>query len=117
MAYYGFVPPGEGFPRAGAAARRAVELDPDLADAHVTLGIERLFWGWDWPAAERELQTAIRLNPKLALAHSVYGLVLGTCGRHEEAKEHVLHARELDPLSLFINAGVVVDASLCRASG
>ena len=100
------VPPGEGFPRAGAAARRAVELDPDLADSHVTLGIERLFWGWDWPAAERELQMAIRLNPKLALAHSVYGLVLGTCGRHEEAKEHVLHARELDPLSLFINAGV-----------
>ena len=106
MAYYGFVAPGEGFPRAGAAARRAVELDPDLADAHVTLGIERLFWAWDWPAAERELQTAIRLNPKLALAHSVYGLVLGTCGRHEEAKEHVLQARELDPLSLFINAGV-----------
>jgi eukaryotic-like serine/threonine-protein kinase len=106
MAYYGFVPPGEGFPRAGAAARRAVELDPDLADSHVTLGIERLFWAWDWPAAERELQMAIRLNPKLALAHSVYGLVLGTCGRHEEAKEHVLHARELDPLSLFINAGV-----------
>jgi eukaryotic-like serine/threonine-protein kinase len=106
MAYYGFVPPDEGFPRAGAAARRAAELDPGLADAHVTLGIERLFWGWDWESAERELQTAIKLNPKLALAHSVYGLVLGTCGRHEEAKEHVLHARDLDPLSLFINAGV-----------
>src|SRR3954454_2278259 len=106
MAYYGFVPPGEGFPRAGAAARRAVELDPDLADAHVTLGIERLFWAWDWPGAERELQKAIQLNPKLALAHSVYGLVLGTCGRHDEAKEPVLHARDLDPLSLFINAGV-----------
>lgn len=106
LAYYGFVSPADGFPRAAAAARRAVDLDPGLPDAHVTLGIERLFWGWDWEAAERELQTALRLNPKLALAHSVYGLVLGTCGRHEEAQERVLHGRDLDPLSLFINAGV-----------
>ena len=69
-------------------------------------GIERLFWGWDWPAAERELQTAIRLNPKLALAHSVYGLVLAVGGRDEEALQEVIAARELDPLSLFINVGV-----------
>ena len=48
MAYYGYIAPAEGFPRAAAAARRAIELDPDIADAHVTLGIERLFWGWDW---------------------------------------------------------------------
>ena len=79
MAYYGFIHPAEGFPRAGAAARRALELDRSVAEAHVTLGIERLFWGWDWQAAERELLTAIKLNPNLALAHSVYGLLLGTC--------------------------------------
>jgi tetratricopeptide (TPR) repeat protein len=106
MAYYGFIAPADGFPRAAAAARRAIELDPDVADAHVTLGIERLFWGWDRIAAERELQTAIRLNPKLALAHSVLGLVLAIGGRHEEALPRALHARELDPLSLFINVGV-----------
>lgn len=106
MAYYGFILPADGFPRAAAAAHRALELDPAIADAHVTLGIERLFWGWDWEASERELLTAIRLNPKLALAHSVYGLVLGTCARHEEARTHVLKGRDLDPLSLFINAGV-----------
>jgi eukaryotic-like serine/threonine-protein kinase len=46
------------------------------------------------------------LNPKLALAHSVYGLILAVAGRHEEALKEVLHARELDPLSLFINVGV-----------
>lgn len=106
MAYYGHIVPAEGFPRAAAAARRALELDPDVADAHITLGIERLFWGWDWPAAERELQTAIRLNPKLALAHSVYGLILAVGGRQDEALKEVLYARELDPLSLFINVGV-----------
>jgi len=106
MAYYGHIHPAEGFPRAAAAARRALELDPDIADAHITLGIERLFWGWDWPAAQRELETAIRLNPKLALAHSVYGLVLAVDGRDEEALQEVIAARELDPLSLFINVGV-----------
>jgi tetratricopeptide (TPR) repeat protein len=106
MAYYGFIAPAEGFPRAGAAARRALELDSDIADPHITLGIERLFWGWDWPAAERELQTGIRLNPSLALAHSVHGLILAVDGRDDEALKEVLHARELDPLSLFINVGV-----------
>jgi len=106
MAYYGYIAPAEGFPRAAAAARRALELDPGVADAHITLGIERLFWGWDWTAAEGELQTAIRLNPKLALAHSVYGLILAVGGRRDEALKEVMYARELDPLSLFINVGV-----------
>jgi eukaryotic-like serine/threonine-protein kinase len=106
MAYFGYVAPADGFPRARAAAERATELDRDLADPHVTLAIERLFWGWDWEAAERELQTAIRLNPKLALAHSVYGLVLATAGRDHEAVTEVRLARELDPLSLFVNIGV-----------
>jgi len=104
--YYGFVNPADGFPRARAAAQRAIELDRELGDPHVTLGIERLFWGWDWDASERELQTAIRLNPKLALAHSVYGLLLSTSGRDEEAVTQVRLARELDPLSLFVNVGV-----------
>jgi len=106
MAYYGFVSPADGFPRAAAAARRAIELDPEIADAHVSLGIERLFWGWDVAEAERELQTAIRLNAKLALAHSVYGLILAVAGKPAEALKEALLGRELDPLSLFINAGV-----------
>jgi serine/threonine-protein kinase len=106
MAYYGHVPPPEGFPRAGAAARRALELDPEVADAHVTLAIERLFWGWDRAAAEREIETAIKLNPKLALAHSVFGLIAAIGCRPDEALQHAMRARELDPLSLFINVGV-----------
>src|SRR4029453_8359341 len=106
MAYYGFVAPADGFPRAAAAARRAIELDPGIADAHVTLGIERLFWGWDVAAAERELQTATRLNPKLALAHSVFSLILAVVGRDAEALREALLGRELDPLSLFTNVGV-----------
>lgn len=106
MAYYGYVAPQDGFPRARAAAERAIGLEPDLAEAHVSLGLERLFWGWDWPAAERELQRAIKLNPKLATAHSVYGLFLCTTGRFDEALAEAREARALDPLSSFVNMGV-----------
>jgi serine/threonine-protein kinase len=107
MAYYGHIDPRDGFPRARAAAERAIALDPDIGDPHVTLAIERLFAGWDWAASEGHLQTAIRLSPKLALAHSVYALFLGTVGRPEESLKEALIGRDLDPLSLFANMGVV----------
>jgi eukaryotic-like serine/threonine-protein kinase len=106
MAYYGYVAPQDGFPRARAAAERAIALEPDLAEAHVSLGLERFFWGWDWSGAERDLLRAIKLNPKLATAHSVYGLFLCTCGRFDEALAEARLARELDPLSSFVNMGV-----------
>ena len=82
MSYYGYIPPEDGFPRSRAAAERAIDLDPAIGDPYVTLAIERLFWGWDWAASERNILKAIRLSPKLALAHSVYSLLLATCGRH-----------------------------------
>ena len=106
MAYYGFVAPQDGFPRARAAAERAIALDPDLAEAHVSLGLENFFWQRDWPAAERAFQRAIKLNPKLATAHSFYGLFLCTCGRFDEALAEARQARDLDPLSSFVNMGV-----------
>ena len=52
-------------PRARAAARRAIELDPNLAEGHTWLVMVLLFFDWDWPAAEREFQAALELNPKL----------------------------------------------------
>jgi tetratricopeptide (TPR) repeat protein len=94
-------------PRARAAAQRAIELDPTIGDPHVTLAIERLFSGWDWDSCERHLLKAIRLSPKLALAHSVYALFLGSASRPEESLKEALIARDLDPLSLFANMGVV----------
>ncbi|HEY4657949.1 MAG TPA: hypothetical protein VIH11_00430, partial [Gemmatimonadaceae bacterium] len=106
MSYYGYIDPTVGFPRSRAAALRAVELDSDIGDPYVTLGIERLFFGWDWEDSERNLVKAIRLSPKLALAHSVYALFLGTCGRQEESLTEALVGRDLDPLSLFANMGV-----------
>jgi serine/threonine protein kinase/Flp pilus assembly protein TadD len=106
MAYYGHIAPEDGFPRARAAALRALELDPEVADAHVTLGLERLFWAWDWNSAERELQHAIALNPKLSFAHSMYALVLVSCGRYEQALAEARLGRDLDPLSPFAGMGV-----------
>ena len=107
MSYYGHIDPADGFPRARAAAERAIALDPDIGDPHVTMAIERLFAGWDWAESERHLKTAIRLSPKLALAHSVYALFLGTAGRPEESLKEASAGRDLDPLSLFANMGVV----------
>jgi serine/threonine protein kinase len=104
-AYYGLMKPEEGFPRARAAALRALEIDPKLSDAHVTLGLERLFFGWDWPGAEAALKRALDLDPDSAIAHSVQGLLWNTCGRFDEALAASRRGRALDPLSPFISMG------------
>lgn len=106
MAYYGHIDPVEGFARAGAAAERALELDRDLPDAHVTLALGRLFADWNWAEAERELDRARTLNPKLAMAHAINGLLLSTTGRSAEALAAATTARQLDPLSPVANVSV-----------
>ncbi|HJR61658.1 MAG TPA: protein kinase [Vicinamibacterales bacterium] len=106
LSYYGFMVPAEGFPRARAAALRALEMDPNLADAHVTLGLERLFFGWDLAATEASLKEALRLDPSSALANAVRSLAHIACGQFDEAMAATRRARALDPLSPFINMGV-----------
>jgi eukaryotic-like serine/threonine-protein kinase len=106
MSYFGQIAPEDGFPRARAAATRAVELDPELAEPHVTHAIALMFWEWDWTGAGRELQQAIRLAPKLSLARAVHALYLITCSRLDEALPEALLARDLDPLSVFNNMAV-----------
>jgi tetratricopeptide (TPR) repeat protein len=106
MAFYGFVPPAEGFPRARAAACHALELEPEIADAHVTLALVHLFHERDWTASEREFKTAMTLNPQLALAHGFYSLYLSAVGRYDEAIAHARQAQQFDPLSLLPNMSV-----------
>ena len=97
--------PKEFTPKAEGAARRALELDESLAEAHLALANIKLN-AWDWATAEREYQRAIELNPNLARAHSRYSAYLSVMGRHEQAIAETKRAREVDPLSPGINANV-----------
>jgi tetratricopeptide (TPR) repeat protein len=106
MAYYGFVPAEYGYPKAKEAALKAIEIDPEVADAHASLALGYLFWHRDWTSAEREFKTALSLNPQLATAHALYSLYLITVGRHDESIEEARTAQRLDALSLLINMSV-----------
>ncbi len=103
---YAGLPAKEYFPRAEAAARRALELDENLAEAHSVLGLVRLQYAWDWSGAEREFKKAIELNPNFPTAHHWYNIMLGCVGRLDEAMNEIRRAQELDPLSLIINENV-----------
>ena len=95
---WGFLPPSEVLPKALAAATRAVELAPDLAESRTSLGFVQLL-SWDWEAAESSLLHAIDLNPRYAFAHNFYAWLLSTVGRQREASEAARLGQELDPLS------------------
>jgi TolB-like protein len=106
--YYGassiWSKPAEVMPRSRAAAMKAIELDETLAEAHVSLGVAKTVYDWDWPGAERELKRAIELNPGCAAAHQQYGYYLMAVGRSDEAIASYRRALDLDPLSLVISA-------------
>jgi serine/threonine-protein kinase len=108
---YGLVPnynagsPAEFIPKAKATARKAVELDDGLAEAHTSLATVLITYEWNVPESTKEFQRAIELNPNYATAHHWYsdGPLLVT-GRFDEAIAEMKRAQELDPLSLIINA-------------
>jgi DNA-binding winged helix-turn-helix (wHTH) protein/Tfp pilus assembly protein PilF len=87
-----------------AAARRALALDPDLAEAHLVLGKILLSHYRDWHSAGRELQAAVALAPESADAHHEYSLYLAALGRQAEAIASVRRARELDPASMLVGS-------------
>ena len=102
---YGEMPTREAMDRARAAANRALELDPTLAEAHVALGTINLKYDWQWDAAERELRAAIALKPDLPTAHYWYSLLLSVTGRQSEALSESQLARQFDPFSPVARAG------------
>jgi non-specific serine/threonine protein kinase len=93
-----YLAPSDSFPKAKAAAMKALELDDTLAEAHVALGYAA-FFDWDWPSAEREFKRAIELNPNSALSHKGYAEYLEARGRFNEGIAEAQRAQELDPLS------------------
>jgi adenylate cyclase len=98
---YGHLPTKEVYPRAKAAALKALELDDTIAEAHAVLAWVKLHDDWDWPGVESAYKRAIQLNPNSTLAHNYYGIVhLTPLGRFDEAIAELRRCLELDPLSV-----------------
>jgi TolB-like protein/DNA-binding winged helix-turn-helix (wHTH) protein/Flp pilus assembly protein TadD len=93
----------EAYPKAKAAAERALEIDESLGEAHASLGWAKYQFDWDWSGAETEFKRAIQLAPSHATAHAWYGNYLAHLGRFGEALEENRRAQQLDPRSLAIN--------------
>jgi serine/threonine-protein kinase len=108
------LPTNETFPRAKAAAQRALAIDDELAEAHTSLAYAIHTYEWDWPAAEREYKRAIALNPNYATARQWYAEFLTAVGRFDEAELQEKKALELDPMSPIINAVVSFNATMAR---
>jgi DNA-binding winged helix-turn-helix (wHTH) protein/tetratricopeptide (TPR) repeat protein len=101
---YTLMPASEAYPRALAAAQKAVELDDQSSDAHASLAFA-LFWGmWDIAGAEREFHRALALNPNNAVAHHWYATYLSTVGKDAASLAEIERAQALDPASKAILA-------------
>jgi len=96
---YGDLPPRELFAKADWAARKAIEIDDTIGEAHTALAVASPYRGFDWPYIEKELRRAIELSPGFPNAHVFYGTLLSALGRFDEAIEELRWADELDPLS------------------
>jgi TolB-like protein/DNA-binding winged helix-turn-helix (wHTH) protein/Tfp pilus assembly protein PilF len=107
---YQVLPAKEAYPKAEAAARRALELDSTLAEAHASLAWSKMVFDWDWQGAEREYKQAIQIDPGYANAHHWFALYLSEMGRHTEAIAEDRTAESLDPLSLIISADLGKEA-------
>jgi len=99
-------PTQQTFLKARLAVIKALELDPNLAEAHTLLGVIKANFDWDFAGAERAYKEAIRLRPNSVPAHQWYAVFLSNQGRHEEAIAEIKNCRALDPLSPGISANV-----------
>jgi tetratricopeptide (TPR) repeat protein len=102
-AIVGVMPPLEARRTAETAARKALEIDNEVAEAHAALGYVN-FFNWNWTIGEEEFKRSIELNPNYASAHSQYAHYLVARGRTDEALAEINRAQELDPLSLSISS-------------
>jgi TolB-like protein/DNA-binding winged helix-turn-helix (wHTH) protein/Tfp pilus assembly protein PilF len=106
LGFYDYLPPEEAFPKAQAAARRALELDPDNAPAQATLGYAALYYDWDLEEAESRFLRSIELDPGYSKARQWYANLLTAAGRFDEAEREMRRAQQLEPLSLIASAAL-----------
>ena len=103
---YRSVPVTGGHERAKAYARKALQLDASLAEAHASLAWSTFIYDWDWEAAARDFRRAIALDPHYASARQWHAFLLASQGRLEEAVTEVLMAQQLDPSSISVRRSV-----------
>ncbi len=103
---FGWMAPREAFPQAREAVDKALALNPELAEAHVSLGAILSWYEWDFAGADRAFQRALALNPENAFARYWYSLLLDYTNRREEARAQIEAALRLDPLALQIRNGI-----------
>jgi TolB-like protein/Flp pilus assembly protein TadD len=101
---WGYLSPTEGYPKAKAAAQKALAIDNTLADAHLANAEVLHEYDWDWSGAEQEYIRGLELNPSSAMGHSFYANYLTDVGRYPEALAEVRRAQELDPSSLLTHS-------------
>jgi len=106
LGYYSVLAPVDAYPKARAAAQRALQLDETLGEAHATLADVTYLYENDWKGAEKEFRKAIELSPNSATAHQWYGAFLTLQGRFPEGRAEIEKAHALDLLSPVINAEV-----------
>ena len=106
LGWWAYASPAESFQKAKVAAERALAIDETLAEAHISLGMVRFLFDWDWAGAEREYQRAIELTPGSADAHLFYGIWFKAMAMNERAAAEIRRANDLDPLYLMANAEI-----------
>ena len=106
LGWNSYLPPKDVFPKGRAAATTALQLDPDLPEAHASLAALLWLHDWRWHEAQIEFQRSLELDPSYPTANHWYAEYLMTMGKHAEAMARMKKGQELDPLSLIINVAV-----------
>jgi serine/threonine protein kinase/tetratricopeptide (TPR) repeat protein len=106
LGWNSYLPPKDAFPKGKAAAMSALEIVPDLGEAHTDLAAVLWLHDWQWPEAQKEFQRSLELNPCYPTANHYYAECLMTMGRNAEALTRMKKSLELDPLSLIINVAI-----------
>ena len=112
--FINLAPPREVMPRAKASAAKALEIDGDLAEAHISLGYSSFSYDWDWPVATRHFERAMALNSASVINHRSYLFYLAVAGRSAEAVSVARRALDLDPVSPALSHYLAVQLYLAR---
>jgi eukaryotic-like serine/threonine-protein kinase len=106
LGWNSYLPPKAAFPKGKAAAQSALQLDPDLAQAHTPMAALLWLYDWQWQEAQTEFKRSLERDPTYATANHWYAEYAMTMGRHAEVMARMKKGQELDPLSLIINVAV-----------